>query len=137
MTSSRYGSHVDFGEGLLPFSTGLDVDSGENAVDFGEHANNRINARLRDGLGWNIEWRPNRRGRERGLRGPHNGGPEHPLSAESNRPPIDAYRLEYEHLADHPRQPRADFGGSRASAIVSGCFDLKRESPSQSVMAST
>jgi hypothetical protein len=46
-------------------------------------------------------------------RGPHNGGPEHSISAESNRPPIDPDRLEHEHLADHPRQPCPDFGGSR------------------------
>jgi hypothetical protein len=61
MTPSRHRSRVDFGEGRQVFSTGLDVDSGENAVDFGErdfqinqllrvsylvdfgeHANNRI-----------------------------------------------------------------------------------------------
>jgi hypothetical protein len=61
MSLSRRRSRVDFGEGQQPFSTGLDVDSGENAVDFGErdflinqllrvgypvdfgeHANNRI-----------------------------------------------------------------------------------------------
>jgi hypothetical protein len=36
-TSSRRRSRVDFGEGRLVFSTGLDVDSGENIVDFSEH----------------------------------------------------------------------------------------------------
>jgi hypothetical protein len=36
MTSRRRRSGVDFGEGESEFSTGLDVDSGENTVDFGE-----------------------------------------------------------------------------------------------------